>query len=298
LVASMAATCSAAASAAAAIDEKPNHKNAAIVPEEKATKESNQREAKTLKADSSYNSYSQYAPAPAATAAYHAQAHPQPYPVPSTSYSNPQETTMGFVYYYLPTVEKYYPKAKDILPYIKRYEPLMSRAWPVIRRAADRTFDLGSAIGLTLLVPTLIISTLGFLGFLIFLFLFPAVSAFGKRRFGRDVGDENAETDVNDFDHLLPAHKSRKFATLAARVDRMVETYKRALKSDTCLEKFSCEAGQLSNRLGKAVHPIIEFLEPYIPSYMYNKFAAFKFGARSGGNDCNQFQCRVPFLGN
>ena len=40
------------------------------------------------------------------------------------------------------------------------------------------------------------------------------------------------------------------------------------------------------------------FLEPYIPSYMYNKFAAFKFGARSGGNDCNQFQCRVPFFGN
>jgi len=290
--------CSSAA-AAAAVDGKPSQRNSAIAVEEKPIdKESSTRESKDLKSDATYSNYALYGPAPAATAAYHAQADQQvqPYPVPSTSYSDPHETTMGFVYYYLPTVEKYYPKFRDLLPFLKRYTPTFARAWPMMRTAADRTFGITSAIGLLLLAPILVVSVVGFLGFLIFLFLFPAVSAFGRRRIGRDVGDENVYADEHDFDNLLPAHESRRFATLAARVDNMLDGYMRALKSESCLEKVSCEAGQLTNRLGKVASPLIQLIEPYIPTYMTNKFSAFKIGARSGGSDCSLFQCKVPFF--
>jgi len=38
------------------------------------------------------------------------------------------------------------------------------------------------------------------------------------------------------------------------------------------------------------------FLEPLVPSYMYNKLTAFKSGARSGSADCGEFKCNLPFF--
>merc|ERR1712071_341201 len=92
--------------------------------------------------------------------------------------------------------------------------------------------------------------------------------------------------------------QSRALVQLAARVDDMVESYAKTMKSEGCLERLSCHAGQITSRLGKFTRPVVEFLEPMIPSYMYNKLTAFKRGARSGTADCSDFKCKLPFFNN
>jgi len=283
LIVSMAVA--ALAEASASVDESQSSLNE--VADQVQIKGQN-RQSHFLKSDTA--SYADYPAAPA----FHPS--PIPQPIPASAYvSDPQDTTMGFVYYYLPTVEKYYPKIKDLIPYLKslkHYEPLMAKTWPSIRRVADRTFDLGSVIGLALLVPVMIVTSAGFLVFVVTLFLFPALSAFGKRRLGRSVDD------AVDFDRLVPTEQSTAWADLAARVDLLVDSYARSLKSEGCMERLSCQAGQITNRLGKFTSPVIQFLEPLVPSYMYNKLTAFKSGARSGSADCSEFKCNLPFFKN
>ncbi|XP_057381217.1 uncharacterized protein LOC130703774 [Daphnia carinata] len=311
LAASMIAACSAAAAADPAIDSKPALLNSADHSEKIKSRESH-----ALKSEASYANYlkSPAAPSPVpatlpppvagvsfpsrASPAVHPSSHPIPVPA---LYSNPHETTMGYVYYYLPQVaEKYYPKLKDLMPYVKNYGHSLSRFWknmPSMRQMADRTFDITSAVGLVLLAPVMLISSILFLGFIVVLFLFPAVSAFGRRRMGRDLSGVEDLNEVFDFDRFLPAEQSRRLASLAARVDNVLDNYMRALKSDTCLEKFSCQAGHMTSRLGKFTEPIITFLEPLVPSYMYKKLEAFKNGARSGNADCSEMKCKLPFFG-
>ena len=267
-IASMTVTCLAAAAADPAVESK--------TPLQNSVENVQSRESHSLKSDVSYTNYLKVplaqAPTPVALSAPAAgvsfpsiaqpAVHPasQSIPVPAL-YSNPQETTMGYVYYYLPQVaEKYYPKLKDLMPYVKRYGYVASRAWqnmPSMRQMADRTFDITSAIGLVLLAPVMLISSVLFLGFIVILFLFPAVSAFGRRRMGRDLSAVEDLNEVFDFDRFLPLEKSRTLASLAARVDDVLDNYMRAFKSDTCLEKFSCQAGQMTSRLGKFTEPII-----------------------------------------
>lgn len=228
------------AAAAAAVEDKAAAKN--TVQEE--TK-SDHRQSKAMKSDvSAAASYNSYAP----------NGHPVPTPVYNP---NDQETTMGFVYYYLPTVEKYYPKVRDFMPFFKRYEPMLARvskSLPSAREITARVFDAASAVGLAVLVPGFVITSVGFLGFMGYLIASPVISAFGRRRFGRDVSYETDDDDLNQ----VPIEQSRTIASLAARIDNMIEGYRSALVSDTCLEKISCEAGQLTSRVGKAfMNPII-----------------------------------------
>ena len=249
LATSIIAACSAAAAADPAIDSKPALQNSA-----EPVEKSNNRESHALKSDVSYANYLK-SPAPSAPVNSQQPAIPVPH------YSNPHDTTMGYVYYYLPqtisTVEKYYPKMKDLIPYVKSYGKAAARVWPGMRQMADRTFDITSALGLVLVAPILLVSSILFLGFIVILFLFPAVSAFGKRRMGRDLSGLDGDNDVFDFDQFLPAEQSRTLASFAAKVDNVLENYMRAFKSDTCLERFSCEAGQITSRLGKYTEPVI-----------------------------------------
>ncbi len=271
LSASMIAACSAAAAADPAVDSKPASQNSAE-PVEKI----NNRESHALKSDVSYTNFLKPPTVPSPTPVSVSVPTPavpvisQPaiaasHSIPVPHYSNPQDTTMGYVYYYLPqtisTVEKYYPKIKDLMPYVKSYGKAAARVssqfWPGMRQMADRTFDITSAVGLVLLAPVMLVSAVLFLGFIVILFLFPAVSAFGKRRMGRDLSGLEGDNDVFDFDRFLPAEQSRTLASLAAKVDNVLENYMRAFKSDTCLERFSCEAGQITSRLGKFTEPVI-----------------------------------------
>jgi len=292
LTAWLIAACSAAAVAEPAVSSKASSLNSAVQPVDAedvgvSKGSEKQRESHALRSDTA--SYASYitapasapvqaaaplpAPAPtsaalpavpaaASTSLYPAlQRQPttqnqQPLPVPI--YSNPQDTTMGYVYYYLPQAEKYYPKLKDLIPYIRSLSPFMARAWPSMRQVADRTFDIGSALGLVVLAPALLISSVLFLIFIVFLLAFPAVSAFGKRRMGRDLSGLEDPEELFDFDQFLPADQSRKLATLAARVEQMLESYMVALKSDSCLERVSCEAGHISNRFGDRIGRISE----------------------------------------
>lgn len=246
----MAAWMVAACWAAAAVDGKSSPLNSAVEPDAAKAVEKKEREGHALRSDSA--SYASYLTAPAPAPVQPARPIPQPV-------HSPSGTTMGYVYYYLPTVQKYYPKLRDLIPYFRRLTPAASRAWPMVQQAADRTFDLGAAFALVFLAPALLISSVLFLVFIVFLMAFPAVSAFGKRRSGRDLSGLDDPDQVFDFDQFLPPEQSRKLATLAAQVDGYLEAYKRAFKSESCLEKFSCEAGQMSlGRLGKFVtEPVI-----------------------------------------
>ena len=169
-IASMTVTCLAAAAADPAVESK--------TPLQNSVENVQSRESHSLKSDVSYTNYLKaplaQAPTPVALSAPAAgvsfpsiaqpAVHPasQSIPVPAL-YSNPQETTMGYVYYYLPQVaEKYYPKRKDLMPYVKRYGYVASRAWqnmPSMRQMADRTFGITSSIGLVLLAPVMLSST-------------------------------------------------------------------------------------------------------------------------------------------
>ena len=82
---------------------------------------------------------------------------------------------------------------------------------------ADRTFDITSALGLVLLAPIMLLFRIRFLGFIVIIYLFPAVSAVGKRRMGR------LDRDNDDFDRFLPAEQSRTLASIAAKVDNELE---------------------------------------------------------------------------
>lgn len=263
--ASIIAACSAAAAADPAVDSKPASLNSA-----EPVEKNNNRESHALKSDISYTNFLKPPTVPSPTPVsvptpavpvISQPAIPASHSIPVPHYSNPQDTTMGYVYYYLPqtisTVEKYYPKIKDLMPYVKSYGKAAARVWPGMRQMADRTFDITSAVGLVLLAPVMLVSAVLFLGFIVILFLFPAVSAFGKRRMGRDLSGLEEDNDVFDFDRFLPAEQSRTLASLAAKVDNVLENYMRALKSDTCLERFSCEAGQITSRLGKFTEPVI-----------------------------------------
>jgi hypothetical protein len=82
----------------------------------------------------------------------------------------------------------------------------------------------------------MLISSVLFLGFIVI--LFPGVSAFGRRRMGRDLSAVEDLNEVIDFDCFLPLEQSRTLVSLAARVDDVLDNYMRAFKSDTCLENI------------------------------------------------------------
>lgn len=240
--------------AAAAIDSKTSPINIAA----ETAVNGKEREGHALRAGTdSYLTAPAPALAPVLAASAPSPPAGPPAPIPHPIHGNAAETTMGYVYYYLPTVERYYPKLKDLMPYFRSLRPIARRAWPAMRQAADRTLDIGSAFGLVILAPALLISSVLFLVFIVFLLLFPAVSAFGKRRMGRDLSGIEDPDSQFDFEQFLPPEQSRKLAVLAATVDGYLEAYKRSLTSDSCLQKFSCEAGLMTNRLGRIVEPIV-----------------------------------------
>jgi len=267
------------AQALASVDDKSSTNQ--IV--EAVDSQGQQRESHDMKSD---DTYLNYAAAPGSVPDYYPSSLPQPILAPSFS-SNPNDTTMGFVYYYLPTVEKYYPKFRDLLPYLKSlfgHDPMARKA--IVRRAADRKLTVVSrnlSQYLTSFFPLfgLITTVLGYLAIIIVLISDPS---YRGSRFGRRVESESSQ--------------SRALVQLAARVDDMVESYAKTMKSEGCLERLSCHAGQITSRLGKFTSPVVEFLEPMIPSYMYNKLTAFKRGARSGTADCSDFKCKLPFFNN
>jgi hypothetical protein len=80
----------------------------------------------------------------------------------------------------------------------------------------------------------------------------------GRRRVGRNLSIAEDLNEVVDFDLFLPAGQSRNFASLSARLDRMLDAYMTAYKNDTCMEKYSCQAGgQMTSRIGWLTEPII-----------------------------------------
>lgn len=196
--------------------------------------------------------------------------HPDAYSVSDASLYSNLDDYMNSFYSKMPkVVERYSSKLKELMPYISRAHgsaaAAASRVWQNItsrREIADRAFGAISgavtAIGLTIISPIVAATAALFVIFSVILVLFPAVSAFGRRRVGRDLlSAKDLNNQVFDFDRFLPAEQSTTLASLAARLDSVLDTYMAAHKDDTCLERYYCEVGQMTNRWAKFTEPII-----------------------------------------
>lgn len=267
LAVSLTAVCSAIASRDFALNLKPVSV--------KSVENIQNRKSHALQSDDSYVNYFNYPSTPSlalptsiAFSPVQQSIHPDSYSIPdTTSYNNLDEYMSSFYYKMPKVVEKYSSKLKDLMPYIKSHGNVAvaaSRVWrniPSRHEIADRTIGAITsgltAIGLVFLSPILLVTALLFVAFTVILFLFPAVSAFGRRRVGRDLSVAEDLDEVFDFDRFLPPEQSRTLASLAARLDSVLDTYMNTYKSDACLERYSCEAGQMTSRWGKFAQPII-----------------------------------------
>jgi hypothetical protein len=266
---SLTSVCSAIASSdpAAALDFKPVFVESVVNIEN--------RKSRTLKSNvsRSYANYFNYRstpvlhPLPLSSIGF-PSAHPDSYSTPdTTSYNNLDEYLSSFYYKKPKVAEKYSSKLKNLMPYIKsrgNAADIASRIWqniPSRHEIVDRTIGAITskltAIGLIFLSPIILVTAVLFVAFAGILFLFPAVSAFGRRRVGRDLSAENLN-QVFDFERFLPPEQSaRTLASFAARLDSVLDTYMNSYKNDSCLERYSCEAGQMTRRWGKFTEPII-----------------------------------------
>ena len=253
---SLTSVCSAIASSdpAAALDFKPVFVESVVNIEN--------RKSRTLKSDDTPVLH----PLPLSSIAF-PSAHPDSYSTPeTTSYNNLDEYMSSFYHKKPKVAEKYSSKLKNLMPYIKsrgNAADIASRIWqniPSRHEIVDRTIGAITskltAIGLIFLSPIILVTAVLFVAFAGILFLFPAVSAFGRRRVGRDLSVEDLN-HVFDFDRFLPPEQSRTLASFAARLDSVLDTYMNYYKNDSCLERYSCEAGQMTSRWGKFIEPII-----------------------------------------
>jgi len=274
LAALLTTACSALASTDPALDSKPASKSS-LNPVENIKNQKGH----ALQSDASYANYVNYPtaqqyPTPLALSnsvaypSFQESIHPDAYSIPDAAlYSNLDEYMNSFHYKMPKVVEKYTTKIKALMPYIKPYgnaAAAASRVWqniPSRSEIADRAFGVLSggltAIGLTIISPIIAVTAALFVAFSVILILFPAVSAFGRRRVGRDLFSVKDLNEDFDFDRFLLPQQSKTLALLAARLDSVLDTYMTAYKDDTCLERYYCEVGRMANRLGKFTEPII-----------------------------------------
>ncbi|XP_046436794.1 uncharacterized protein LOC124188300 isoform X3 [Daphnia pulex] len=238
--------------------------------------------------------------------------HPDTYSIPDApSYNKLNEYSSSIKMLKL-QAEKYSSKLKNRMPInLKPHVAVAaSRVWRTIpsrSEIADRAaFGIFTTLQ-NLLTPDLFIFGPIFLvAFVLTLLVnfFFGLTPVGRRRVGRNLSSIDklsiAEdlNEIFDFDIFLPAGQSRNLASLSARLDRMLDAYRTAYKDDTCMEKYSCQAGgQMTSRIGRLTEPIITLLEPLVPANMYKILEAFKNGARSGNADCSKMKCKLPFDG-
>lgn len=186
------------------------------------------------------------------------------YPAPAPpAYHNPHQAPVTTPPYeaLASVAEKYYPTFNELIPYMQSPGNIASRVWqkiPPVRQIADRTLNaITSVIGITVIAPALILTLILFAAFVAILNLFPAVSAFGRRDIGHQLFGLNDLNEVFHFDRFLPFQQSRALASLAARVGSVLDTYMDVFKSDTCLERYSCEAGKMTSWIDKFTEPLI-----------------------------------------
>jgi hypothetical protein len=172
--------------------------------------------------------------------------------LPSTHrYQN--QSLIRSLYYNLPQMaKKYSPKLKEWIPYVKRNENALSRAWqnvPVVRQmaASSRSLDIKAAIGFLLFIPLLICCSAFFfnviaLGAGVIGYNYYDLSTLGRRSFEkRSTREWFAIVDFNkldlnkifSFDRFLPPDQPRTLVTIATNVEKALRNYKRSLKSDT-----------------------------------------------------------------
>lgn len=190
-----------------------------------------------------------------------------PYSIPDAPflYSKLNEYSCSFKM--LKLAEKYSSKLKNRMPInLKPHVAVAaSRVWRTIpsrSEIADKTgFGIITTTLQNLLNPYLYIFGPIFLAAsilaLLLNFLFNITPA-GRRRVGRNLSIAEDLNEVFDFDLFSPAEQSKYLASLSARLDRMLDAYMIAYKDDTCMEKYSCQAGgQMTSRIGRLTEPII-----------------------------------------
>jgi hypothetical protein len=192
--------------------------------------------------------------------------HPDTYSIPDAPlYSKLNEYSSSFKMLKL-QAEKYSSKLKNRMPInLKPHVAVAaSRVWRTIpsrSEIADRdrvTFGTITTL-LNLLIPALISLPILLVAFVILMVrnFFSGIAQVGRRRVGRNLSIAEDLNEVFDFDLFLPAGQSRNLASLSAHLDRMLDAYRTAYKDDTCMEKYSCQAGQMTSRIDRFTEPII-----------------------------------------
>jgi hypothetical protein len=192
--------------------------------------------------------------------------HPDTYSIPDAPlYSKLNEYSSSFNMLKL-QAEKYSSKLKNLMPInLKPHVAVAaSRVWRTIpsrSEIADRdrvTFGTITTL-LNLLIPALISLPILLVAFVILMVrnFFSGIAQVGRRRVGRNLSIAEDLNEVFDFDLFLPAGQSRNLASLSAHLDRMLDAYRTAYKDDTCMEKYSCQAGQMTSRIDRFTEPII-----------------------------------------
>lgn len=161
------------------------------------------------------------------------------------------QSFLSSLYYNLPQVTKsYFPKLGELIPYVKRNENGLPRAWqnvPVIRQMASRSLDIKAAIGFLIFIPLLLCCSAFFfnviaLGAVVIGYNAYDLSTLGRRSLEkRSMRDWFAIVDFNkldlnkvfSFDLLLSPDQSRTLFAIATNVEKALSNYKRSLKSDT-----------------------------------------------------------------
>ncbi|KAK2714150.1 uncharacterized protein LOC136040255 [Artemia franciscana] len=84
---------------------------------------------------------------------------------------------------------------------------------------------------------------------------------------------------------------------MAKMLDRIMVLYMRAsLEEDECVERFTCEAGDIiGGYWGTPVGGIVKLLEPMTPPYLRKILVNFRMGVKDG-NVCGRMSCETePF---
>lgn len=119
---------------------------------------------------------------------------------------------------------------EDDLSFFRRLlNPIVTRAMSIARQAGSPALTNFAIAALGTFSATVFAPF--FLLFILRLYLFPAVAAFGKKRKGRDLTDLDRQQNTLDFDGDWLAKEAQALVALSARFEGYLRDFESALKN-------------------------------------------------------------------
>lgn len=268
-------------------------KQADVVTEEKKNAvKVERREGRTIKDHDVYLGDKEHVNAPPP-----AYSHDPYQPAYGSLTSDPLETAIGYVYYYVPTAENYLPKydAKKMLEpamsYVMSHMPdvrsyMRTLVMPRLRRMVENNGERlqGYSNNVVSMIAGLA-STAGVVA------TFPALAGRKKREISNEIDESPI---MNELAPLVFEHEVLEM--LGKHVDKILKSYMQVLAQPECAERFMCESGDMTNKLGgSALKPILKMIEPFVPESVRSLAAAFRRGYKDR-SACRRSSCPRKFF--